>query len=116
MSITFAQENTCIEKDSYQRLSRFRLSLGYVDLLSNYDEFRYPFINLSYRSSGFDRSSYNVKVDLAFELGINTLIITYKHSDDYNVYFLPYAKFGPRNQIIQEFIYSWLCRVSLSYL
>ncbi|MBE7477074.1 MAG: hypothetical protein HS131_10135 [Ignavibacteriales bacterium] len=102
MSITFAQENTCIEKDSYQRLSRFRLSLGYVDLLSNYDEFRYPFINLSYRSSGFDRSSYNVKVDLAFELGINTLIITYKHSDDYNVYFLPYAKFGPEIRLYRN--------------
>lgn len=95
LTTSFPQSDTTIEENHSEKLSRLRLSVGYVDLLGDEDEFAFPFFNLSFRSSGFDRSSSKFMVKLAFELGINTLIIFYENNDDLDVYFLPYAKFGP---------------------
>jgi len=87
-------------KDNSILLSRYRLSLGYVSLLSedaNF-EFRHLFFNLSFRSSGFDKASSSFKIKLAFEPGINGLIIAEKDFYNelyFNLYFVPYAKFGP---------------------
>lgn len=95
LSISYPQLDTTLEENHPEKLSRLRLSVGYVDLLGDEDEFAFPFFNLSFRSSGFDRTSSKFMVKLAFELGINTLIIFYENNDDMDVYFLPYAKFGP---------------------
>lgn len=95
LSTSSPQSDTTLEGNHFEKLSRLRLSVGYVDLFGDEDDFAYPFFNLSFRSSGFDRSSSKFMVKLAFEVGINALIISYENDDDINVYFLPYAKFGP---------------------
>ena len=99
-SISFPQSNSDLDDNALEKLSRFRLSFGYVYLLAEDDNFsfRHPFFNLSFRSSSFDRSSSDFKVKIAFEAGINGLIIANKDFNDANnfsFYFLPYAKFGP---------------------
>ena len=81
-------------------LSRYRLSFGYVDLLSEDDnyEFRHFFFNLSFRSSAFEVDSSSAKVGFAFEPGVNGLIIAEKVDNNklfFDLYFVPYAKFGP---------------------
>ena len=89
------------------RLSRFRLSAGYVSLLSVDEdfEFRHLFFNLSFRSSGFDKSSSPFKIKLAFEPGINGLIISekdYNEEQQFSIYFIPYAKFGPEMRLTKN--------------
>jgi len=95
LSISFPQSDTSLNDNHFEKLSRLRLSVGYVDLFGDDDDFGLSFFNLSFRSSGFDRSSSKFMVKLAFEVGINALIISHKHVDDVDLYFLPYAKFGP---------------------
>lgn len=100
ISISFPQSNTDLDDNNFEKLSRFRLSFGYVSLLAEDDNFsfRHPFFNLSFRSSNFDRSSSDFKVRIAFETGVNGLVIADKDFNDVNnfsFYFLPYAKFGP---------------------
>ncbi|HEX7358815.1 MAG TPA: hypothetical protein VF270_13970 [Ignavibacteriaceae bacterium] len=100
LKIALPQSNADLDSTNFVKLSRFRLSFGYVNLLSedNNYTFRHPFFNLSFRSSSFDRSSSNFKVKIAFEPGINGLIIANKdfyNSNNFSFYFLPYAKFGP---------------------
>ena len=100
LTIALSQSNTDLDSSNFVKLSRFRLSAGYVNLLSedNNYAFRHPFFNLSFRSSGFDRSSSNIKVKIAFEPGISGLIISNKdfyNGNNFSFYFLPYAKFGP---------------------
>lgn len=95
LSTSYPQSDTTLEGNHFEKLSRLRLSVGYVDLFGDEDDFAYPFFNLSFRSSGFDRSSSKFMVKLAFEVGINALIISHKNVDYVDVYFLPYAKFGP---------------------
>jgi len=95
-----AQSSLNLEETSMEKLSRFRLSIGYVKLLQEDDDvsFKHPFFNLSYRSSSFDRSSSEFKIKLAFEPGINGLLIAnndFNNKSNYSFYFLPYAKFGP---------------------
>lgn len=87
-----------------ERLSRFRLSLGYVNLIeddSNF-EFSHYFFNLSFRSSGFSKNSDALTVKFAFEPGVNGLIISNDYSHDCNLYFTPYAKFGPEIKLGQD--------------
>jgi hypothetical protein len=102
LTIAFPQSNSDLDSSNFVKLSRFRLSFGYVNLLSedNNYTFRHSFLNLSFRSSGFDRSSSEFKIKIAFELGINGLIIAnndFYNSNNFSFYFypLPYAKFGP---------------------
>ena len=95
LSTSSPQSDTTLKGNHFENLSRLRLSVGYVDLFGDDDDFGYSFFNLSFRSSGFDRSSSKIMIKLAFEFGINSLIITYKNVDDFDLYFLPYAKFGP---------------------
>jgi len=101
-SSTFSlpQSNSDLDSSSFTKLSRFRLSVGYVNLFEEDNDisFKHPFFNLSFRSSSFDRSSSMFKVKLAFETGINGILIADKYFGNrlnYNFYFLPYAKFGP---------------------
>jgi len=102
LSPSLCQSDSDSILSNQEKLSRFRLSVGYIDLLSEYSDLSYPFINLNFRSSGFNRSSYKIEVELAFEIGINALIIIYKNSDDFNLYFLPYAKFGPEIRLYKN--------------
>jgi hypothetical protein len=100
LTVSSPQSNSDLDSSNFVKLSRFRLSVGYVNLLSedNNYTFRHPFFNLSFRASGFDRSSSKFKIKIAFELGINGLIIANKdfyNSNNFSFYFLPYAKFGP---------------------
>jgi hypothetical protein len=95
LSTSSPQSDTTLEGNHFEKLSRLRLSVGYVDLFGDEDDFADPFFNLSFRSSGFDRSSSKFMVKLAFEVGINALIISHEYVDNVDLYFLPYAKFGP---------------------
>jgi hypothetical protein len=106
--ISFTQTVAQIKDDQIhynsERLSRFRLSLGYVNLLyddSNF-EFRHFFLNLSFRSSGFNRNSDAFKIKFAFEPGVNGLIISNDYANDFNLYLTPYAKFGPEIKMGQN--------------
>lgn len=86
------------------RLTRVRSAFGYVRLLSedNNFEFRHLFFNLSYRTSGFDKNSSLFKIKFAFEPGVNGLIISHKYVDKVDLYFTPYAKFGPEIKLSQN--------------
>ena len=99
-TIALPQSNSDLDSSNFVKLSRFRLSIGYVNLFEEDDDisFKHPFFNLSFRSSSFDRSSSKFKVKLAFEPGINGILIADKdfgNQLNYSFYFLPYAKFGP---------------------
>jgi hypothetical protein len=61
-------------------------------------EFDHFFFNLSFRSSAFEVDSSSVKVGFSFEPGVNGLIIAEKVDNNklfFDLYFVPYAKFGP---------------------
>jgi hypothetical protein len=110
-SVSFSQLNSGLEENKLIKLSRYRLSFGYVNLLSEDDNFifRHPFFNISFRSSGFDRSSSDIKVKIAFEPGINGLIIAgrdFNNSQSYSLYFVPYLKFGPEIRLYKDLFFA----------
>ncbi len=108
-SISYLSPQTKNTKSNEEinRLSRYRLSFGGVTLISediNYD-FQHFFFNLSFRSSGFNRYSSSFKIKLAFELGVNGLIVARENFSkglDHKVHFVPYTKFGPEARIIKN--------------
>ena len=94
-----AQTDESFINQNLNLFSRYRLSVGYVSLLiddSNF-EFRHPFFNWSYRSSGFNKASSSFGVEFAFEPGVNGLIVSKILDDgsDFGFFFVPYAKLGP---------------------
>jgi hypothetical protein len=100
----FSQSNDKAFNESTNLLSRYRFSGGYVNLLLEDAgfEFRHPFFNLSFRSSGFEKASPSFQIKLSFEPGINGLIVNKKILDDgtdLNIFFVPYAKFGPEMKL-----------------
>ena len=104
---TFSQTDTVNNTPDVERLSRYRLSLGGVNLLVEDDnyEFRHFFFNVSFRSSGFSKASSSFQIKFAFEPGINGLIIAQKDFNNdltFNLFFVPYAKFGPEARIIKN--------------
>ena len=103
-NVSLSQSNSDLDSTNDVKLSRFRLSFGYVNLLAEDDNFtfRHPFFNLSFRSSSFDKSSSDFKIKLSFEPGVNGLLIANKDFNNnlnYSFYFLPYAKFGPEMRL-----------------
>jgi len=106
---TLSQTNEEFINSNLNLLSRFRLSVGYVELLENdYDyNFRHPFFNVSFRSSGFDKASSSFGVKFAFDSGINGLIISNETSaTDFSLYFVPYAKLGPEMRLYNNIFLS----------
>lgn len=106
-STTFSQIDSLNTAPEPERLSRYRLSIGYVSLLSqnNNYEFRHFFFNISFRTCGFDKASSSFKVKWALEPGLNGLIISQKGNysgTDFDLYFVPYAKFGPEARIVKN--------------
>ena len=104
---TFSQTDTINNTPDVERLSRYRLSLGGVNLLVEDDnyEFRHFFFNVSFRSSGFSKESSSFKIKFAFEPGINGLIIAQRsinNETEYDLFFVPYAKFGPEARIVKN--------------
>lgn len=104
---TLPQTDSTISDNNLNRLSRYRLSVGAVNLLieDNDFEFRHFFFNVSFRSSGFNKASSSFKIKFAFEPGVNGLIIaqkTYNNDMSYELYFVPYAKFGPEARIVKN--------------
>lgn len=89
-----------IGKDKSFLLSRFRISGGFVTVLSEEVTFEinHPFLNISYRSSDFDKFSSSFKLKGAYEVGLNALLIADKTPNTRNafsLYPLPYVKVGP---------------------
>jgi hypothetical protein len=103
----FPQTDSVITNDNNDRLSRYRLSLGTVNLLmadDNY-EFRHFFFNVSFRSSGFNKDLSSFKIKFAFEPGVNGLIVAQKNANNemtYDLFLVPYAKFGPEANIVKN--------------
>lgn len=111
-SILFFLENKPVlsqdQTELNDRLSRYRFSLGVIDLLIKDSDFKFnhTFFNWSFRSSGFDKSSSSIKVKFAFEPGLNGLILSKKtlnDGTDFSLYFVPYAKFGPEIRLSKNF-------------
>ena len=104
---TFSQTDTVNNTPDVERLSRYRLSLGGVNLLIEDDnyEFRHFFFNVSFRSSGFSKESSSFKIKFAFEPGINGLMIAERNSNnilDFDLFIIPYAKLGPEARVVKN--------------
>ena len=99
-----SQTNDGQINENSNQLSRFRLSLGHVSFLSRDDtfEFRHFFFNLSFRSSGFSRTTDSFNIGWAFEPGVNGLIVSQRYTSRVNLYFTPYAKFGPEIKLSRD--------------
>ncbi len=94
-----AQDLLDIKEQSSSNLSRLKMQMGYVSLIQQkfQPEFRNYFLNLSYRSSGFNESSKPFTINFAFEPGVNFLFADAR--DSYSLWLFPYAKFGPEMKI-----------------
>ena len=107
---TFSQIDTVTYTPDVERLSRYRLSLGYVTLLSENSsfEFRQFFFNANYRYSGFRKAfSSSFEIKFALEPGLNGLFIAERKSGsimDFDLFFVPYAKFGPEARMDQNLL------------
>ena len=80
-----------------ERLSRYRLAIGYCRIVpeeSGFD-FKHYFLNLSYRTSGFSASSHSISVSGFLEGGVNALIMSEIDHNGFGTYFTPYGKLGP---------------------
>ncbi len=83
-------------------LSRTRISGGFVTVLSDEStyEIDFPFLNISYRSSAFDKFSSSLKLKGSFEIGLNALLIADKTpntKNNFTLFPLPYLKAGKQN-------------------
>ncbi len=119
-NVVISQTNNNHVNDNSTRLSRFRLSFGYVSLLleDNNSEFRHLFFNLSFRSSGFDKTSPSFKIKFAFEPGINGLVIAQKkfnNESNFYLYFVPYAKFGPEIKLSKNLFFGSSLGIVLAF-
>lgn len=94
-------------EDRAYLLSRVKISGGFVTVLSEERNFDidYPFLNLSYRSSGFDKFSSSLKLKGAYEVGLNALLIADKTPASRNAFALfplPYFKVGPELRLYRN--------------
>ena len=95
-----AQELQDSEEQQHIHLSRYRLQMGYVDLIKqNFDfKFKQYFLNINFRASGFDDSSKIFKVKMSSEIGSNFML----NKDESWFIFSPYAKFGPEIKLSND--------------
>ena len=101
---TFIQAFSQDYQDQSILLSRLKIGVGIVTNLSTENNFKInrPFINISYRTSGFDKFSSSVKLKGALEAGVNGLFLTDEKEGVYALYPLPYAKVGPELRLYRN--------------
>lgn len=103
--LLFSQSNSSAVDERDNLLSRYRISGGLVSLLfeeNNFD-FQYPFFNIRFRSSGFSKTKSDLfKIKFAFEPGVNGLILKSNIEYEIDLFFIPYAKFGPEIRLSEN--------------
>lgn len=103
-------------QDNSVLLSRIKIGIGIVQNLSKEKDFELnlPFLNISYRSSGFDKFSSTFKLKAAYEMGISGLIISDNREFITTLYPLPFAKFGPELRLYRNTFIA--ANIGLAYL
>jgi hypothetical protein len=100
----FSQSFSQDYQDQSVLLSRYKIGVGIVKNLSDENDFKIdrPFMNVSYRTSGFDKYSSSTRLKGAFEAGVSGLFLTDEKEELYALYPLPYAKVGPELRLYRN--------------
>ena len=96
-----AQDDSIINDNSYL-LSRSRILFGYSTLIQKDEkpELKNIFMNINYRTSGFDSFAKPFRIKWAFETGLSGLDLQDK--DLQGIALLPYVKTGPEMSLLRN--------------